>query len=137
MRDINMKLSFKNIKINNYLVPLIFSLLFIVTESATAVTVNTIASNVSGSIAGIVKLMVLVSYLAGVGFAMGGILQFKAHKDNPTQVPISKPVVLLCLAGFLLFLPSVMQTAGQTLFGASTELRGSSTLVDISTIQAS
>ena len=125
------------IKINNYLIALIFSLLLIITGSATALTVNTIASNVNNSIAGIVKLMVLASYLAGVGFAMGGILQFKAHKDNPTQVPISKPVVLLCLAGFLLFLPTVMQTAGETLFGSSeaSKLRGSSTLIDISTIE--
>lgn len=62
------------------------------------------------------KLISSGAYIAGMGFALSSILKFKAHKDNPTQVPISTPIVLLFVAAALLFLPSVFQTAGVTLF---------------------
>ena len=55
--------------------------------------------------------------MAGIGFAMAGILQFKAHKDNPAQVPLSKPIVYVCVGAFLLFLPQLMGTAGKSVFG--------------------
>ena len=67
----------------------------------------------------IARLMVLISYVSGIGFAMAGILQFKAHKDNPAQVPLSKPIVYVCVGAFLLFLPQLMGTTGKSVFGSN------------------
>ncbi len=67
----------------------------------------------------IATLLNVVSYVAGVGFALAGVLQFKAHKENPQQVPLSKPIVLIVVAAALLFLPSIMNIAGSSLFGSS------------------
>lgn len=39
-------------------------------------------------------------------------------KAVPTQVPISQPIALLFIAATLVFVPSVFQTTGTTLFGA-------------------
>ena len=63
----------------------------------------------------IAKLLSIASYVAGVGFALGGILQFKAHKDAPQQTPLSKPVVMIVVAACLLFLPSILDIAGASL----------------------
>jgi intracellular multiplication protein IcmD len=80
--------------------------------TAMATTITTQANAVA-------KLLSVLSYVAGVGFAMAGILQLKAHKENPQQVPLSKPVVMIVVAACLLFLPTILTTAGASLFGAS------------------
>ena len=56
------------------------------------------------------------SYIAGLGFAIVGIMKLKAHKDNPTQVPLSQPMVLLIVATLLMFIPSLISTAQETIF---------------------
>lgn len=89
-----------------------FRLAFAASEDLT-----TVVERAEGQILSIARLLVLLSYVAGVGFAMAGVLQFKAHKDNPQQVPLSKPIVYICVAALLLFLPSLMSTAGKSVFG--------------------
>lgn len=74
-----------------------------------------VSTNLS-DIASLVKLMTADSYVAGFAFAVGAILKFKAHKDNPTQQSLSVPIVLLFVAAALIFLPSVFRASGATLF---------------------
>lgn len=76
-----------------------------------------IAEGVTEQLGNVATLFVVVAYVAGVGFALMGITQFKAHKDSPQQVPISKPIVYIMISAGLLFLPTLMDTAGQTVFG--------------------
>ncbi len=80
-------------------------------------SLSSIVTTVQGNILTIAPLLTIIAYIAGVGFAIAGIVQFKAHKDNPAQVPLSKPLVYLGVGAALLFLPSVMQSAGTTIFG--------------------
>lgn len=82
-------------------------------------SLSDIVSNVQGNIITLGPLLTIVSYIAGVGFAIAGIVKFKAHKDNPTQVALSQPIVYLCVGAGLLFLPSIMSSAGSTVFGSS------------------
>lgn len=79
----------------------------------------TIAKTVTTQANAVAKLLSVLAYVAGVGFAMAGILQLKAHKENPQQVPLSKPVVMIVVAACLLFLPTILQTAGSSIFGDS------------------
>lgn len=90
--------------------------LFNVANAATE-SLGAVIGRVEKNVLTIARLMVLISYVAGIGFAMAGILQFKAHKDNPAQVPLSKPIVYVCVGAFLLFLPQLMGTAGKSVFG--------------------
>jgi len=76
-----------------------------------------IAGTVTDSMSNVAKLITATSYVAGVGFAMMGMLKFKAHKDNPTQVPLSQPIVLLVIAAGLVFLPNLISTGGATVWG--------------------
>ena len=82
--------------------------------------VASVAGVVTTEFNAIAKLLSITAYVAGVGFALAGILQFKAHKENPQQVPLSKPVVMVIVAGCLLFLPTILTIAGASLFGSST-----------------
>jgi len=86
---------------------------------AASTGVGKIATNVTEQLGSVASLLVYVSYVAGVGFALAGILQFKAHKDNPQQTPLSKPMMLVVVAACLLFLPTIMSAAGGTIFGTS------------------
>lgn len=126
-------------KLKKYLLPTTILLFFCCSAALAAgnsgQSLATISGRVQSNVLSVVKLLIVLSYCAGVGFAMAGVLQFKAHKDNPQQVPLSKPMVYLCVAAFLLFLPSLMGTAGSTIFGTSnTGTTGDPSQLDISKV---
>jgi intracellular multiplication protein IcmD len=80
---------------------------------------GTIATTISTSFGALAQLITAISYVAGMGFGMASILKFKAHRDNPTQIPIGTPIALLFVAAALLFLPTLFGIAGSTIFGAN------------------
>lgn len=84
-------------------------------------SLSTLSDSLKEQIVAVANVLVIVSYVAGIGFALAGIVQFKAHKDNPAQVPLSKAIVYLIVAACLLFLPNILDTAGQTIFGGDAQ----------------
>lgn len=84
-----------------------------------AADVTSIATTVTTQATSVAKLLSVTAYVAGVGFALAGVLQFKAHKENPQQTPLSKPVVMIVVAACLLFLPTILTVAGASLFGTT------------------
>lgn len=86
-------------------------------SAASTTSVGDIAASITTSFTNLTKLITAGSYLAGLGFSIGAVMKFKQHKDNPTQVPIGTPVALVFIAAALLFLPSILGVAGQTMFG--------------------
>lgn len=76
------------------------------------------ASSIDSGFANITKLITGGCYIAGLAFSVTAILQFKQHKDNPTQVTIGKPIALVFIAAALLFMPSILSVAGYTMFGS-------------------
>lgn len=89
-------------------------------EAAAVGTLGTVAGTITQSFTQLAKLITATAYIAGMGFAVGSIMKFKAHKDNPAQEPIGKPVGLLMVAAALLFLPTLLGVTGKTVFGTST-----------------
>lgn len=81
-------------------------------------TLGTVASGITETFTNITKLITAGSYVAGLGFAIGAIVKFKQHKENPSQVQLGTPITFLVIAAALLFLPSVLDVAGNTLFGS-------------------
>ena len=78
-----------------------------------------VAAKVTNNVAAIARLITAASYVAGMAFVVGAIVKFKAHKDNPTQIPIGTPIALLFVGAALIFVPTVFKVSGQTLFGPS------------------
>lgn len=89
-------------------------------EALAAVSgIGEIASNITGNLKAVAKLITAGSYVAGMAFAVGAVAKFKQHKDNPTQIPLSTPIVLLFVGIALIFIPAVFQAGGGTLFKSS------------------
>lgn len=86
--------------------------------------VGTVAQNVTSNLSAVAKLITAASYVAGMAFAVGAVVKFKAHKDNPTQVPIGGPIALLFVGAALIFIPTVFKVTGATLFGGSGAVGG-------------
>lgn len=86
---------------------------------STSTQIGEIASNVTGNFDEVAQLITAESYIAGSAFAAASILKFKSHKDNPTQIPIGTPIALVAVAAALLFLPTILSTAGATEYGSS------------------
>lgn len=91
---------------------------------AAASGVGAVAAQVTSNIANIAKLITAASYVAGMAFAVGAIVKFKAHKDNPTQITIGQPIALLFVGAALIFAPTVFKVSGGTLFGSSGTVAG-------------
>ena len=87
---------------------------------ASAENLGAVATDITSSLSGVATLITAGSYVAGVCFALMGMLKLKAHKDQPQQVPLSQPLVLLIIAAGLVFLPSLIKTAGATIFKGGT-----------------
>ena len=86
--------------------------------------VGGVASTVTSNLANVARLITAAAYVAGMAFAVGAIVKFKAHKDNPTQIPIGAPIALLFVGAALIFIPSVFKVSGTTLFGSSGTVAG-------------
>jgi len=89
-----------------------------------ATDLGSIATNMTNTFGKLAQLITAISYIAGMGFGLASILKFKAHKDNPTQIPIGTPIALLFVAAALLFLPTLFGVAGTTIFGAGSKVGG-------------
>lgn len=83
---------------------------------ATGETLGTMASTMTNTFGSVGKLVTAASYIGGLASSITAILQFKQHKDNPSQTPIGKPIGLVFIGAALLFLPTVFSVVGNTLF---------------------
>lgn len=86
--------------------------------------VGSVSQQVTSNLANIARLITAASYVAGMAFAVGAIVKFKAHKDNPTQIPIGTPIALLFVGAALIFIPTIFKVSGSTLFGSSGMVAG-------------
>ena len=83
-----------------------------------------VASTITSSFGQLAKLITAGAYMAGIGFCMASMLKYKAHKDNPTQIPIGTPIALLFIGAALIFLPNIFKIAGYTIFGGTSGAGG-------------
>lgn len=78
-----------------------------------------VAHTVISNFSELTKLLTAGSFVAGFAFVIGAIVKFKAHKDNPTQIPIGTPIALLFVGAALVTIPTVVLVGGGTIFGGS------------------
>ncbi len=103
---------------------LVAPFLYVELGHAEASDLGSVASTLTSSFANLAKLITAGAYMAGLGFAMAAMLKFKAHKDNPTQIPIGTPIALLFIGAALIFLPNIFTIAGNTIFGGTSGAGG-------------
>ena len=83
-------------------------------------TVGEVLCNIKmNTFQGIFKLVFAISYVAGVFMIVAAIFKLKQVKDNPTQIPVTTPIVLFLCAALMLFLPELIVPAGESIFGSA------------------
>ena len=82
-------------------------------------TLGGMATLINQSFGTLAKIITGLTYLFGIGFSLGAVFKFKAHKDNPTQIPVGTPFTLLFLASCMLFFPQVLQITANSTFGTT------------------
>ncbi len=80
-------------------------------------TLGDLAETATSSVAQIIDLIVALCYVSGIGFASAGVLKFKQHKDNPAQVTLGHCFMLLFIGIGLVWLPTMIEATGVTVFG--------------------
>jgi len=75
------------------------------------------ADSIKGGMTSFLELLLSGAYLAGFGIMIGAIFKFKQHRDNPTQVPVGTPFMMLMVSVALIFLPSFVTSSGAQVFG--------------------
>ena len=102
----------------------VFFIFILTTSTVAAADIGDVSQTIGSSFPHLAKLITSGSYIAGLAFSIAVIIKFKAHKDNPTQVPIGLPITLAIIAASLLFLPSILSASGETIFGNKKETAG-------------
>lgn len=105
----------KNIKFS----VMFWGLLFLVLScsDAFAQDVNDVVDNIQKSSVSLSGFLSGISYLTGVLFAVLAIMKTIDHVTNPSQTPISKPVIRFLIGGALFALPTIMGAAYNTISG--------------------
>lgn len=80
---------------------------FALTALGGAASLGGVAQNVMGPVSGLSKIVNAICYVAGTGFLLGGVLQYRYHRENPQQVRISTPIVLVILGLIIIGIPFI------------------------------
>ncbi|OGT48004.1 MAG: hypothetical protein A3E82_04390 [Gammaproteobacteria bacterium RIFCSPHIGHO2_12_FULL_38_11] len=99
--------------------------------SATSLTLSGIQTTVGASITTISALLEDVALITGIGFIMASFFKFHAHKQNPTQVPLSQGVALLVIGAGLAIFPHLLDTTSKGVFGTSIEKVGGTAITSV------
>ncbi len=76
-------------------------------QSSGGSTFSTIAENINTSFEDLPGLITGLSYLAGTGLGVLGIMKIKDHVENPTQTPLKEGAIRLVAGGALFALPII------------------------------
>ena len=105
--------------IKRYLLPSLVSASAILSQAADpkkkSKGISKVAETVTDQLEAVAKLVVAIAYVAGLMFLLAGFFKLKQHKDNPTQVPVGTPLVLIAIGAAMLFLPGLVKVGGETL----------------------
>lgn len=93
--------------------------IFTAAYASGAQDIGGLADNIKKSLGPIETMIVAVCYIGGVAFAGAAIMKFKAHKDAPQQTTLGQPIALLFIAAALIWMPQIVKTTGQTVFGTT------------------
>ena len=85
------------------------------------VTISSIALNMQDTVKYAVEIMSAIALACGIVLMVIGILKFKAHKDQPTQIPLSTGLMYLCVGAALTMVPILIPTFNSALTGASSD----------------
>lgn len=82
------------------------------------VTLTVISATVADTVANLSTVLVDVSIISGIGFAIAAFFKFHQHKQNPQQVQLTQGVSLLLIGCGLTLIPLLIPTASVSILGS-------------------
>jgi hypothetical protein len=73
----------------------------------TQLSIGDFANNLMGPVEVLTKMFEDIAIVAGVGFLFAALIQYKAHRENPSQVRLGKPISYLVFGVILILFPLV------------------------------
>ena len=113
-----------NIKLGLQLLTL--AALSLMVDSAMAQSIGQVANNATVSTQGVTTFAGSFAYGAGVIMAIVAAFKLKAYRDDPRQTPLGTPIILFLVAMLLVYIPTTIETAKDTIWtgGATTQGTG-------------
>ena len=81
-------------------------------------SIGAVAKRFSGMAASFKNLIITVSFVSGIGFAIAAVFKLKQHKENPQNVPIGTVFALFFVAMLLINMPLLLIPTIKSVFGS-------------------
>ncbi len=91
---------------------LLLSGMTLAVSALAAQNAGAIAANALTPLAYLISFLYRVCYVVAIGFFAGAVVQFKAHRDNPSLVRINQPIFLIIFGIMIGGLPILAQISG-------------------------
>ena len=75
-----------------------------------------VVNKVAGQVTSVETMIKTLAYVVGLGMLLADLFKFKQHKDNPTQVPIGTPAMIMGIGAAMVFLVPLTTPSVETLF---------------------
>jgi hypothetical protein len=86
--------------------------------------ISLVLKNIIDSLSRFPGIISAFAYLFGLLFAVNGILMLRSHFENPSQMPLRRPIIRLIAGGMLFALPLMYQAMKLTINGGNEGLDG-------------
>ncbi len=96
-----------------------WALVALFSETAHALTLQTIANNVGSTMDITAKIISAVALISGLSFIVAAFFKFHQHKQNPSQVTIGQGLVLMLVGAALCIFPTLIPTFESVLTGTT------------------
>ena len=78
--------------------------------------IGKIVCNISSLLVKLMPFIQILSIVTGLGFFVASLFKFKAHKDNPSQVPVGTPIAYMMVSIALMYASGVVKIIGTSFF---------------------
>lgn len=92
----------------------VISLVYTDTASGSSHSVAQVSTDLLQPIGLFTKTLYNICYIIGAMMLVGSIVQYRDHRNNPSQVPFSRPIILLLLGLLLILLPIIGQLSASS-----------------------
>ena len=104
--------------------------------AASGTNIGTVAANVTSTLSNIAKFITALAYILGLILVIISLFKLKAHKEAPTQIPISTAIVFMVCGCLLIFLPTGLKMMGTTLYASGAQIAGVSGITNFGASKA-
>lgn len=91
----------------NFFLTLVLSILMITQGQADGMSLGDMANWAMGPVNGLGKIFGYICLIGGIGMILGSFLQYRAHRENPSQIRLSTPIFLMVVGLVLIVLPFI------------------------------